>query len=69
MDLIDEKNNQNVKKLIAIEYPANVQNVNKVIDTLGGKEDLSKSIAEREKLQLKFRNNVCAKAVLSSEVS
>lgn len=71
MDLINksDKNNSNIKELIAIEYPARVENIDKVIDTLGGKEDLSKSFSEHERLQLQFRNNFCAKPVLSSEVS
>lgn len=67
MDLL--KNKDNIKELVGIEYPAKVENVNKVVETLGGKGDLSKSISEHERLQLKFRNNFCAKPVLSSEVS
>lgn len=70
MDLIDKNknNSDSIRELIAIEYPARVENIQKVIETLGGKEDLSKSFSEHEKLQLHFRNNFCSKPVLSSEV-
>lgn len=58
---------QNVKSLIAIEYPGLVRNPEKMVQTLGGIEELSKGFQERQKLELKFRNNFYAKPVLSSE--
>lgn len=59
--------NQNLPEFIAIEYPGRVENVNKMVESLGGAEELSKGFQERQRLQLKFRNNFYAKPVLSSE--
>lgn len=64
MDIINRKN---AKDLIAIEYPGRVQHPDKMVETLGGIEELSKGLQEKQKLQLKFRNNFYAKPVLSSE--
>jgi general transcription factor 3C polypeptide 5 (transcription factor C subunit 1) len=55
------------KKLISVEYPGRVENADKMCDTLGGLEELSKGFQEKQKLQLKFRQNFFAKPVLSSE--
>ena len=62
-------NRQNPRNLIAIEYPGRVQNPDKMVETLGGREELSKGFQERQKLQLKFRSNFYAKPALSSEPS
>ena len=64
---MEVKRDKIIKELIAIEYPGKVENPDKMVETLGGAEDLSKGIQERQKLQLKFRNNFFAKPVLSSE--
>lgn len=64
MDII---NRANTKNLIAIEYPGRVNNPEKMMETLGGIEELSKAFQEKQKLQLKFRNNFYAKPVLSTE--
>lgn len=58
---------ENLKRLIAIEYPGKVENTEKMVESLGGLEDLSKGFQEKQKLQLKFRQNFFAKPVLSSE--
>lgn len=55
------------KKLISVEYPGRVENADKMCDTLGGIEELSKGFQEKQKIQLKFRQNFFAKPVLSSE--
>lgn len=56
-----------LKQFVAIEYPGNVVNHEKMIETLGGLEELSKGIIEKQKLQLKFRPNFYAKPALSTE--
>lgn len=61
------KNDESVKNFIAIEYPGRVVNDERMVETLGGIEELSKGFQEKQKLQLKFRNNFYAKPVLSSE--
>lgn len=58
-----------MKKFIAIEYPGKVENIAKCVETLGGIEELSKGFQEKQKLQLKFRDNFYAKPVLSSEAN
>lgn len=58
---------EETRKFIAIEYPGRVQNADKMCETLGGLEELSKGFQEKQKLQLKFRNNFFAKPVLSTE--
>ncbi|CRK93447.1 CLUMA_CG006983, isoform A [Clunio marinus] len=62
-----EINTKNAKELICIEYPGRVENIDRMIETLGGKEELSKGLHEKQKLQLQFRKNFYAKPVLSTE--
>lgn len=64
---MEVKKDGNVKKFIAIEYPGIVVNNERMVETLGGLEELSKGLQAKQKLQLKFRNNFYAKPVLSSE--
>lgn len=64
MDLKKDKAGRN---FIAIEYPGRVENIDQMVETLGGQEELSKGFQEKQKLQLKFRDNFYAKPVLSSE--
>lgn len=64
---IAREESENVREFIAIEYPGRVENVENMMNSLGGKEQLSKGFQERERLQLKFRTNFYAKPVLSSE--
>lgn len=56
-----------IRQFVAIEYPGKVVNNEKMIETLGGLEELSKGIIEKQKLQLKFRPNFYAKPALSTE--
>lgn len=64
---MEVKRKENLKKLIVIEYPAKVENVDKMVESLGGVEDLSKGFEQKQKLQLRFRQNFFAKPVVSSE--
>lgn len=64
---MDVKRSEEIRKLIAVEYPGQVNNADKAIESLGGREELSKGFQERQKLQLKFRQNFFAKGVLSTE--
>lgn len=59
--------NKELKHLVAIEYPGKVVNDDKMVETFGGPEELSKSIQDKQKLQLRFRQNFYAKSVFSSE--
>lgn len=56
-----------LKEFISIEYPGRVVNNDKMVESLGGIEELSKGFQEKQKLQLKFRQNFYAKPALSSE--
>lgn len=58
---------ENIRQFVAIEYPGKVVNDVRMIETLGGYEELSKGISEKQKLQLKFRQNFYAKPALSTE--
>jgi general transcription factor 3C polypeptide 5 (transcription factor C subunit 1) len=54
--------------LYAVEYPGRVQNVDKMMETLGGMQDLSKAFKEKQKLQLKFHpRNFYNKSIISTE--
>jgi hypothetical protein len=64
---INREHSDKIKEFISIEYPARVENVDKMMETLGGAEELSKGIHEGQRLQLKFRNNFYAKPAISSE--
>lgn len=57
----------NLKEFVAIEYPGKVVNPDKMVETLGGIEDLSKGFGEKQKLQLKLRQNFYTKPILSTE--
>lgn len=62
------KKGDKIPSLIVIEYPGRVENVDKMIETLGGPQDLSKAFAEKEKLQLKFHpTSYYNKAIISNE--
>ena len=64
------KKGDKIPSLVGIEYPGRVENVDKMIETLGGIEDLSKAFAENEKLQLKFHpSSYYNKAIISNEPS
>lgn len=56
-----------LKELVSVEYPGKVINDDRVMETFGGPGELSKSIQEKQKLQVRFRQNFYAKPVLSSE--
>ncbi|XP_076256057.1 general transcription factor IIIC subunit l(2)37Cd [Rhynchophorus ferrugineus] len=43
--------------LVRIEYPGNVKNVDKAIDTLGGLNEIEKCVEGKTKLELKFHPN------------
>lgn len=61
--------NINHRKLIGIEYPGRVENVDKMINTLGGIEELSRDFQEKQKIQLKFRpNNLFSKPTFGDNV-
>jgi hypothetical protein len=64
---ISRDESEKVKEFIAIEYPARVENADKMLESFGGAEELSKGFQEKQRIQLKFRNNFYAKPVLSSE--
>ncbi len=62
-----EKSN-NIPNLIAIEYPGRVENIDKAIETLGGKDEMSKAFSEKQKLQLKlYPKNLFCKPAISTE--
>ncbi|KAL7042454.1 hypothetical protein ACKWTF_001146 [Chironomus riparius] len=57
-----------IPSLIGIEYPGRVENVDKMIETLGGSQDLSRAFSENQKLQLKFHpTSYYNKAIISNE--
>lgn len=56
-----------VRHFVSIEYPGNVVNTDKAVETLGGIEELSKGFQQKQKLKLQLRQNFYAKAVFSSE--
>lgn len=64
---MEVKISNELKELIAIEYPGKVVNPDRMIETLGGIEELSKGFCEKQKLQLKLRPNFYAKPILSTE--
>lgn len=64
------KKSEIVPSLIAVEYPGRVENEDKLIETLGGKQDLSRAFTENQKLQLKFHpKSFYNKATISNEPS
>lgn len=64
---MEVKISNDLKELIAIEYPGKVVNLDRMIETMGGIEELSKGFCEKQKLQLKLRPNFYAKPILSTE--
>ena len=64
---MDVKKSKKLKNFISIEYPGHVVNDDKMIESLGGIEELSKGFQDKQKLQLKFRQNLYAKPALSTE--
>lgn len=65
MDIIKP---DNIPEFVAIEYPGLVKNVDNMIETLGGPDELSKAIDEKQKLQLKFTpKNFFSKPAISTE--
>ncbi|KAG5675854.1 hypothetical protein PVAND_005723 [Polypedilum vanderplanki] len=65
---MDIEKNKNFFELVAIEYPGFVKNVDNMVETLGGIQELSKAFHENQKLQLKFHpKNFYNKAIISTE--
>lgn len=59
---------EKIRQLIGIEYPGRVENVDKMIETLGGEQEISKAFEQKQKLQLKFNpKNLYCKPAISSE--
>jgi general transcription factor 3C polypeptide 5 (transcription factor C subunit 1) len=59
---------RNVREFIGIEYPGRVQNVNNMIETLGGDNEISRAFDEKQKLQLKLNpKNLYCKSAISTE--
>lgn len=57
-----------IREFIGVEYPGRVENVNNMIETLGGDQELSKTFEEKRKLQLKLNpKNLFCKSAISSE--
>lgn len=48
------KRTDNVPELIGIEYPGIIKNVDKMIATLGGIEDISRDFIKKDRLQVRF---------------
>lgn len=67
---MDIKRSEEISELVGVEYPGKVENVDKMIETLGGIQELSKGFEEKQKLQLKFNpKNLYCKSALSQQVS
>lgn len=57
-----------IRELIGIEYPGLVKNVDKMVETLGGENELSRAFEQKQKLQLKFApKNLYCKPAISTE--
>jgi hypothetical protein len=69
MDIAKPENLLNTSDLVAIEYPAKVESIEKVNETFGGIEELSKNIGDGQKLQLRLGNIFVTKPIISSEVN
>jgi hypothetical protein len=59
------KRSENIREFIAIEYPGRVLNAEKMIETLGGIQELSRGFTDKQRLELKFypKNLYCKPAV------
>lgn len=58
----------NIREFIGIEYPGRVINVDNMIETLGGHQELSRSFDEKQKLQLKLNpKNLFCKSAISTD--
>lgn len=65
---MDIKRDKNMCELIGIEYPGRVENVDNMIETLGGIQELSKGLEEKQRLQLKLNpKNLYCKPAFSSQ--
>lgn len=59
---------ETIREFIGIEYPGLVKNVDKMIETLGGENEISRAIEEKQKLQLKLQpRNLFCKSAISTE--
>lgn len=63
------KTGYHLRELVGIEYPAFVKNVDKMMETLGGIEELSKEFTENQRVQLKFHpKNVYCKPTFGDRI-